>query len=290
MAREVSTGLDSFQRGWYKFSRSKMSIVGLCVVLSIAILAVFAPLVAPYPQHVGAFLDFSAVFQAPSFEHPFGTDEVGRDVLSRVIFGYRYSLILGLTVLSLVVPTGTILGLIAGYYKDTWIDTIIMRLTDTFLSLPPLVLALAIAAILTPNLFNAMVAISFAWWPWYCRMIYSITSSLRNEPYILFADVMGTGKIHILFKELLPNCISILLTKTTLDMGFVILIGASLSFVGLGVQPPKPDLGTMLANGTQYLPEKWWVVVFPALAILSVVVGFNLLGDGLRDALGVEEV
>jgi peptide/nickel transport system permease protein len=121
-------------------------------------------------------------------------------------------------------------------------------------------------------------------------MIYSITSSLRNEPYILFADVIGAGKIHILFKEVLPNCISILLTKTTLDMGFVILIGASLSFVGLGVQPPKPDLGTMLANGTQYLPEKWWVVVFPALAILLVVVGFNLLGDGLRDALGVEEI
>jgi peptide/nickel transport system permease protein len=267
-----------------------MSIVGLCVVLAVAILAVFAPFIAPYPEHVGAFLDFSAVFRVPSFEHPFGTDEVGRDVLSRIIFGFRFSLILGLTVLSLVVPMGTILGLIAGYYKDTWIDTILMRTTDTFLSLPPLVLALAIAAILTPNLFNAMVAISLAWWPWYCRMIYSITSSLRNEPYILFADVIGAGKIHILFKEVLPNCISILLTKTTLDMGFVILIGASLSFVGLGVQPPKPDLGTMLANGTQYLPEKWWVVVFPALAILLVVVGFNLLGDGLRDALGVEEI
>jgi peptide/nickel transport system permease protein len=290
MPREAGTGLERFHRGWYKFSRSKMSIVGLCVVLAIAILAVFAPFVAPYPEHVGAFLDFSAVFRAPSFQHPLGTDEVGRDVLSRIIFGYRFSLILGLTVLSLVVPTGTILGLIAGYYKDSWTDTIIMRTTDTFLSLPPLVLALAIAALLTPNLFNAMVAISLAWWPWYCRMIYSITSSLRNESYILFADVIGAGKIHILFKELLPNCISILLTKMTLDMGFVILIGASLSFVGLGVQPPKPDLGTMLANGTQYLPEKWWVVVFPALAILSAVVGFNLLGDGLRDALGVEEV
>jgi len=290
MAREVSTGLESVQRGWYKFSRSKMSISGLCVVLAIVTLAVFAPLVAPYPEHVGTFLDFSAVFRPPSFEHPLGTDYVGRDVLSRIIFGYRFSLTLGLTVLSLVVPTGTILGLIAGYYKDTWIDTIIMRTTDTFLSLPPLVLALAIAAILTPNLFNAMVAISFAWWPWYCRMIYSITSSLRNEPYILLADVIGAGKIHILFKEVLPNCVSTLLTKTTLDMGFVILIGASLSFVGLGVQAPKPGLGTMLANGTQYLPEKWWVVIFPALAILSVVVGFNLLGDGLRDALGVEEV
>jgi peptide/nickel transport system permease protein len=165
-----------------------------------------------------------------------------------------------------------------------------MRITDIFLALPRLVLALAIAAILTPSLSNSMIAVSLVWWPWYCRLVYGIASSIRNEFYVQAAEVIGAGTPHILFREILPNCISPIFTMVTLDVGIVILLGASLSFLGLGVQPPKPGLGTMVADGAMYMPESWWMCVFPALAIVAVVLGFNLLGDGLRDLLAKEKV
>jgi peptide/nickel transport system permease protein len=215
---------------------------------------------------------------------------VGRDILSRIFFGFRFSLVMGIVVLSLVVPPGVVLGLLAGYYQGTWLDTVIMRTTDIFLAVPPLVLALAICSVLTPNLFNAMLAVSLMWWPWYCRLVYGLASTLRNEFFVVSAELIGASKLHILFREVLPNCISPIFTKMSLDMGWVILIGSSLSFVGLGVQPPRPGLGTMVADGYQYLPDQWWIAVFPALAIVVVVLGFNLLGDGLRDMLAAEEV
>jgi len=277
-------------KGWHKFSRNPLSIVGLTAVLLIIFLAVFAPYVAPYPKHAGKFVNFAEASQPPSWKYPFGTDVVGRDVLSRILFGYRFSLVMAVIVLALVVPPGVVLGLIAGYLKGKWIDTIIMRITDIFLSIPPLVLALAIASILTPNLFNSMIAVSLMWWPWYCRLVYGITSSLRNEFFVQAADVIGAGKGHILVREILPNCISPIFTKMSLDVGWVILLGASLSFVGLGAQPPKPGLGTMVADGMKYLPDQWWTAIFPAIAILIVVLAFNLLGDGLRDLLTAEEV
>jgi peptide/nickel transport system permease protein len=210
--------------------------------------------------------------------------------MSRIFFGFRFSLMMGVVVLSLVVPPGVILGLIAGYYQGTWVDTVIMRTTDIFLAVPPLVLALAIASVLTPNLFNAMLAVSLMWWPWYCRLVYGLASTLRNEFFVASAETIGASRFHILFREILPNCISPIFTKMSLDMGWVILIGSSLSFVGLGVQPPRPGLGTMVADGSKYLPDQWWIAVFPALAIVLVVLGFNLLGDGLRDMLAAEEV
>jgi peptide/nickel transport system permease protein len=163
-----------------------------------------------------------------------------------------------------------------------------MRMTDVFLSLPPLVLALTVASVLPASTLNGVLALSVASWPWYTRMIYSKVTSLRNEPYILRARLLGTGTTRILFTELLPNCVSQVITKMSLEMGSVVLMGATLSFVGLGEKPPSPGLGTMLADGTQYLPAQWWVTIFPALAILLIVVGFNLLGDGLRDLYGGE--
>ncbi len=281
---------ENLGRAWYKFSRNPLSIVGGATVLLVALVAIFAPYVAPYPQHAKPFTDFANASQPPSWQYLFGTDEIGRDILSRVFFGYRFSLTMGVVVLSLVVPPGVLLGLVAGYYQGTWIDTVIMRITDIFLAVPPLVLALAIASVLRPNLFNAMVAVSLMWWPWYTRLVYGLASALRNEFFVSSAEVTGASTAHILFREILPNCISPIFTKMSLDMGWVIIIGSSLSFVGLGVQPPKPGLGTMVASGAKYLPDQWWISVFPALAIVVVVLGFNLLGDGLRDVLAAEGV
>ncbi len=282
--------VENLRRNWYKFSRNRLSIVGLFTVLLVTFLAVFAPLVAPYPKHASAFVDFANASRLPCWRYPFGTDVVGRDIMSRIFFGFRFSLIMGVVVLSLVVPPGVILGLVAGYNQGTWLDTVIMRITDIFLAVPPLVLALAICSVLTPNLFNAMLAVSLMWWPWYCRLVYGLASTLRNEFFVASAETIGASKFHILFREILPNCISPIFTKMSLDMGWVILIGSALSFVGLGVQPPRPGLGTMVADGSKYLPDQWWISVFPALAIVLVVLGFNLLGDGLRDMLAAEEV
>ncbi len=281
---------EGIRRSWYKFSRNRLSIVGLSTVLLVTFLAIFAPLVAPYPEHASAFVDFANASRAPCGTYPFGTDVVGRDIMSRIFFGFRFSLTMGVVVLALVVPPGVVLGLVAGYYQGTWLDTVIMRTTDIFLAVPPLVLALAICSVLTPNLFNAMLAVSLMWWPWYCRLVYGLASTLRNEFFVASAETMGASKVHILFREILPNCVSPIFTKMSLDMGWVILIGSALSFVGLGVQPPRPGLGTMVADGSKYLPDQWWIAVFPALAIVLVVLGFNLLGDGLRDMLAAEEV
>ena len=277
-------------RNWYKFSRNPMSLVGLSIVLLIVFLAVFAPWVAPYPKHAGKFVDFANASLPPCRRYLFGTDVMGRDILSRIFFGFRFSLSMGLIVLSLVVPPGVALGLIAGYSQGTWVETVIMRVTDIFLAVPPLILAPAIASVLTPNLFNSMIAVSLMWWPWYTRLVYGLASTLRNEFFVSSAEALGASKFHIIFKEILPNCVSPILTKMSLDMAWVILLGSSLSFVGLGVQPPKPGLGTMVSGGRIYLPEQWWISVFPALAIVVVVLGFNLLGDGLRDMLAAEEV
>ncbi|MGB9726428.1 MAG: ABC transporter permease [Fervidicoccaceae archaeon] len=276
---------EELRRRWYKFKSNPLSMIGLAIVLSVVFGAVFAPYIIPYPESVGLYMNFTQAFQPPSLNHPFGTDSYGRDVFSRTIYGFRYSLLLAAVVLSIVVLPGTLLGMIAGYYRDTKIEVAIMRLTDIFLGVPPLILALSIASVLSPNLINSMIAITLMWWPWYTRLAYSSTSSVVNEPFIKAAQLIGASLKHILFKEIAPNIMGSILTKMTLDVGWVILIGASLSFLGLGAQPPTPDLGTMVAEGAKYLPYYWWVTLFPAGAIVYIILGFNLLGDGIRDAL-----
>jgi peptide/nickel transport system permease protein len=277
-------------RSWYKFSRNPMSVAGVVIVLLLVLLAIFAPYVTPYPKHAGAFTDFAHAKLPPSLQHLFGTDQIGRDILTRCIFGLRSSLLMGVVVLALVVPVGVLLGLLAGYFQGTWIDTIIMRITDIFLAVPPLILALAIASVLQPNLWNGMMAVSLMWWPWYTRLVYGLAVALRNEYFVKSAEVTGAKTAHILFREILPNTVSPILTKMSLDVAWVIIIGSMLSFVGLGVQPPEPSLGTMIADGARYLPDQWWIAVFPALIIVVVVLGFNLLGDGVRDMFAAEEV
>jgi peptide/nickel transport system permease protein len=274
-------------RGWYKFSRNKLSVFGLVLVIGFVSVAFLAPFITPYPEHAGPFVDFDNATKPPSLAHWFGTDVIGRDILSRVVFGYRISLELAFIVLIIAVPTGVIPGLIAGYFGGWW-ETVIMRVTDVFLSVPPLVLALAIMGFLEPTLTNAMIAISAMWWPWYTRLLYNLTRQLKNEDYVTAAEVVGAPHWHVLLREILPNCVPSLLTKMTLDMSFVILLAAGLGFLGLGVQPPTPELGSMVAEGANYLPSLWWLPVFSGLAILIAVLGFNLLGDGLRDLLDVD--
>jgi peptide/nickel transport system permease protein len=277
-------------RAWYKFSRNPLSVVGIVTVVVLILLAIFAPYVTPYPRHAGAFTDFAHAKLSPSGQHLFGTDQIGRDILTRVVFGLRSSLLMGVVVLVLVVPPGVLLGLLAGYFQGTWIDTVIMRITDIFLSVPPLILALAVASVLEPNLWNGMMAVSLMWWPWYTRLVYGLGVALRNEYFVTAAEVTGASTAHIIFREILPNTLSPILTKMSLDVAWVIIIGSMLSFVGLGVQPPEPSLGTMIADGARYLPDQWWIAIFPALAIVVVVLGFNLLGDGVRDMFAAEEI
>jgi len=280
---------ENIKKAWYKFSLNRMSVVGLVIVCIVIILAVFQPIIAPYPEHVGAYVNFKDASIAPNSTYWMGTDVFGRDIMSRIFYAFRGALIMGVGVLAVVVPIGGILGLIAGYWKDKWISTAIMRITDVFLALPPLILALCVCAILRPTLFNSMMAVCVSWWPWYTRLVYGMATTLRNELYVKSAELLGASKGHIIFREILPNCLGPIFTKMTLDMGWVILTGASLSFVGLGEQPPIPALGTMVSDGAKFLPAQWWIAIFPALAIMVVVLGFNLMGDGVKDMLSSEE-
>jgi peptide/nickel transport system permease protein len=281
--------LSNAWQNWYRFSRNPTAVVGAAIVLLCVLAAILAPWITPFPEHAGSFVDFRNRHQPPSLEHWFGTDNVGRDNFTRVIFGLRVSLTLAFVVLIVAVPFGTLMGLLAGYFGG-WTEIVIMRLTDIALAIPPLVMALAVAAVAAPSLTNAMLAIAVLWWTWHTRLIFSITRQIRSQEYIEAAETLGASKAHILFREILPNCVSAIAVKTSLDAGFVILIGASLSFLGLGIQPPTPDLGTMVAAGAEYLPDFWWESMLPAGAILFVALGFNLLGDGLRDMFDVEDV
>ncbi|MCY4408505.1 MAG: ABC transporter permease, partial [Rhodospirillaceae bacterium] len=260
----------------------------LILVGIILICAIFADFIAPFPEHRGAVVDFANFNQPPRWPHLMGTDLVGRDLFSRVIYAYRISLILGVVVLGIAVPVGVTVGLIAGYF-GRYTEFALMRVTDVFLSIPPLVLAMSIMGVLEPTLINGMLAVTAMWWPWYARLVYNMTRGEKEEGYVLAAELIGASRLHVMFREVLPNCFPSIVTKMTLDLGFIILIASSLSFLGLGVQPPTPDLGSMVADGAKYLPDSWWLTIFPSLAILIAVFGFNLIGDALRELFGADQ-
>lgn len=261
-----------------------LSLIGIILVGFVVLSALLADFIAPYPAHAGAVVDFLNANKPPSSDYWLGTDVVGRDILSRIFYAYRVALGLGVVVLSIATPIGVAVGLLAGYLGG-WSSYVLMRITDMFLSIPPLVLALAIMGLLEPTLLNGMIAVTAMWWPWYARLVYNITRAEKVEGYVLAAEVIGASRAHVMFREILPNCVPAIVTKMALDFGFVILIAASLSFLGLGVQAPTPDLGSMVSEGTRYLPDSWWLTVFPGFAILIAVFGFNLIGDVLRDVL-----
>ncbi len=298
--RQYEARFEDLRRTLHRLRSSTLSLVGLAIVLALVLIAVFAPQIAPYPEDVDS-VHFERVFNPPGGQFLFGTDEVGRDVLSRVIFGTRISLILGAVVLTIGLLIGVPLGLLAGYMGG-WVNTIIMRLTDIFLSIPAVVLALAFSAVLPAfeqnpffkEIFSrwpwsiSIIAITLSWWPWYTRLMQGLVLSIKEETYVEASRSAGAGAVYIVFKEILPNCLSILIVKVTLDVGYAILTGAVLGFLGMGVRPPIPEWGTMASQGRLHLPTRWWLTTFPGLAIFVTVLGFNLLGDGLRDAFDVE--
>jgi peptide/nickel transport system permease protein len=266
------------------FLRDKLAVVGVAWICFTIFVAVAAPWIAPYPDQGRGASHLSARFEAPSAQHLMGTDNLGRDVLSRVIFGARIPLVISASVALAVLLIGPLLGALAGYYGG-WLDEIIMRITDIFLAFPAIVLAMAFVAVLGPNLRNLAIAIIITWWPWYTRLVRGMAVSLRERPYVEAARTMGVPSPVIVVRHVLPNALGPVVVQITLDIGTVILEIAGLSFLGLGAKPPTPEWGLMVSEGIEYILEQWWISVFPGLAIFALVLAFNLVGDGLRDVL-----
>jgi peptide/nickel transport system permease protein len=265
-----------------RFSRNRLAMAGALTLVVLLAAAVFAPWIVPYPDDVADSVNFETVLLPPSLAHWMGTDEVGRDVLTRVVSGARWSLSMAAIVLAIAVTIGVPLGLVAGYYGGA-IEQVLMRVTDGFSAVPALVLALAITVLLGPSLLNAMIAIGFVWWRSFARIVHGQTLSKRHETYVAVAQSLGASDLHIMFREILPNVSSSLLVSISLNAGYAVLTGTALSFLGAGAQPPTPEWGAMVATSRNYLPDAWWASLFPGLAIFATVVSFNLLGDGLRD-------
>lgn len=281
----------SFREGlgllFYRMRQSKLSLVGLGIILFIVFLAVFAPWISPYPQDAGPTVHFAQRFLPPSLQHPFGTDDDGRDILTRVIFGSRIALELGLLVIGIAIGIGTPLGILAGIVGGKF-ETLVMRAADIFLSFPPLALALVVVAIIGAGITHSIIGITIVWWPWYTRIAHGETISLRETQFVEASKLLGASRLRIAFRDVLPNLTTPIIVKGSLDMGFAILVGAALSFFGLGAQPPTPDWGTMMSIGQQYLTSGyWWMTTFPGLFVFITVLGFNLFGDGLRDMLDI---
>jgi peptide/nickel transport system permease protein len=244
--------------------------------------AVFAPYLTPYPAQGAGEPNIANRFLAPSRSHPFGTDNLGRDVLARVLYGGRSSLSIGFLVVFLAVAIGTPLGALAGYYGG-WLDEAIMRFTDLSLSFPPLLLAIAVAAALGPSFVNTMIAISLTWWPWYTRLVRVQTVSVKQRPFVEAARSMGVRDPAIVFRHIMPNIITVVLVQATMDLGGAIITGAAMSFLGLGAQPPTADWGRMISEGRTYFLDQPWYATFPGLAIFLASLSFTLLGDSVRD-------
>ena len=265
----------------HRLLANPLSAIGMFMVIAAVLVAVFAPFIAPYDP-IALALDHR--LQAPGDLHWFGTDENGRDILSRVIFGARYSLFAAFGILTLAAFAGSLIGLAAGLFGG-WLDELLMRITDMFLAVPALVLAMALTAALGPSLFNAVIATALVWWPWYARLIRGQTLQIKQEAFVEAAVIAGASRFRIAWHHILRNCLSPLIVQISLDMGYAILTLAGLSFVGLGAQPPAPEWGSMVSVGRDYFLDDWWMVTFPGLAIFVTVMAFNLLGDGIQEAL-----
>ncbi len=273
---------DGQRRAIRRFRQSPLSMVGLVIILLLLVVAVIGPFFVPYPEDASGAVHITQRLKPPTWEHPFGTDQVGRDVFTRVIVGARVSLMAGITVIALALTIGTLLGAIAGFVGG-WVGEAIMRVTDIFLTIPDLILAMAFAAALGPGLTNVMIAVSLVWWPGYCRLARANVVALRDAQFAEAATSLGASRGRVLFGHVLPNAMPTILVKASMDIGFAVLTTAALGFIGLGTQPPTPDWGVMIADGRKYLREAWWFSTFPGIAILLTVFAFNLLGDGLRD-------
>lgn len=272
---------------WYYFSENRGAVIGLCVFLTLVAIALLAPLLAPHEanhQYRDALLLPPFWEDGGSTAYLLGTDAVGRDILSRLIMGSRFSLFVGVVVVTIALSGGIVLGLIAGFYGGRT-DTIIMRVMDVILAFPSLLLALVLVAVLGPGLVNAMIAIAIVLQPHFVRLTRAAVMAEREREYVVAARVAGAGSLRLMFLTILPNCTAPLIVQATLSFSNAILDAAALGFLGMGAQPPTPEWGTMLAEAREFILRAWWVVTFPGLSILITVLAINLIGDGLRDAL-----
>ena len=272
---------------WFYFRQNRGAVAGLVVFILLVLTALFAPVLAPHDpttQYRDAFLTPPFWQEGGRAEFPLGTDAVGRDMLSRLIFGARYSLFIGIVVVSVALVGGVIIGLIAGFFRG-WVDGLIMRVMDVILAFPSLLLALVLVAVLGPGLTNAMIAIAIVYQPHFARLTRAAVMGEMRREYVTAARVAGAGNLRLMFKTILPNCLGPLIVQATLSFSSAVLDSAALGFLGMGAQPPASEWGTMLAEAREFILRAWWVVTLPGLAILVSVLAINMMGDGLRDAL-----
>jgi peptide/nickel transport system permease protein len=273
--------------GWWllgqKILRDRLAVVGLCILLGLLCTAVLAPYLAPFPGDVTATHPAQRL-RAPSWEHPLGTDTLGRDIYSRLLFGGRLTLIISCTVVGICIAIGVPTGLIAGYY-DNAVSQLILRAADIFLAVPRVILALAIAQALGPSLPNLILALTVTYWPWFTLVVVAETRTVKKATFVEATEALGVRPWRTILCHVLPNVLSSLIVRSTLSMGITIMTAAVLGFLGMGAQPPAPEWGAMIAEARLYLPDAWWYATAPGLAIFVVVMGFNLLGDALRDIL-----
>jgi peptide/nickel transport system permease protein len=282
--KSLAPQIKEFQQSLYLFSRNRLQLISLIIVLILIFIAIFAPIIAPYPQYITGETNPKDKLLPPSSTYWFGTDELGRDLFSRILFGTRISLQTAVIAVAISLLIGVPLGAIAGTIGGM-VDEVIMRVTDVFLSFPPLLLAIAISAFLGPTLENAIISIAISWWPWYTRLIRGQAVSVRERQFVRAARAIGTPMSQIIFKHILPNTLAPVIVQASMDLGGVILTISSLSFLGLGAQPPLPEWGLLISTSRTYFLNAWWYSTFPGLAIFITVLVFNLIGDGIREVL-----
>jgi len=275
--------LGQIWRTWVLFTGNRLGMVGLGIVVLLVLVAVFADVIAPYDPLIGGDLR-TARLLPPSLEHLMGTDDLARDIFSRVVHGARLTLMVVALVAIIATPIGLLVGTVSGYFGG-WVDTVLMRITDIFLAFPRLILALAFVAALGPGIENAIIAIAITSWPPYARLARAETLTIRNAEHIDAIRLQGASPPRIIWGHVVPLCLSSVIIRVTLDMAGIILTAAGLGFLGLGAQPPQPEWGAMIAGGRRFIIDYWWVATMPGIAIFTVSLGFNLLGDGLRDVL-----
>ncbi len=273
----------------WRFRRDRLGVTAAIVIACFTIGAVFAPVLTRFAEQGRGVPDLPSRLQSPSSEHWFGTDDLGRDVLARVLYGARTAMLVAVGVVAASVVIGVLIGTLAGYF-GRWVDEVLMRITDIFLAFPPLLLAVIVAAALGPSLTNTIVAITVSWWPWYARQTRAQVLTLRERPFVQSAKAMGVPDTQIMLRHVVPNAMTPVWIQATADMGAVVLTAAGLSFVGLGARPPTADWGVMIADGRQFvLGGQWWIAGFAGLAITLLALAFNLVGDVVRDATDVRE-
>jgi peptide/nickel transport system permease protein len=268
---------------WQKLVQDRVAFAGFLIVFIVIIVGIFAPYLAPYPGDVRN-IHLSERLQRPTLKHLLGTDEFGRDILSRVIFGTRVSFTIALIAVGACLIIGVPIGLYAGFYEN-WLSSVFMRIGDIFLSVPQIVLALAFASALGRSMPNIILALSVTYWPWFSGIVFAETRKVKKSVFIEATLALGASSSRTIFRHVLPNVLSPIIIRSTVGMGYTILTAAALGFIGVGAPPPTPEWGIAIADARQYLPEAWWCATFPGLAIFLTVMGFNMLGDGLRDLL-----